>query len=104
MRRSMPQTAHSQASGSLLRLLRMRSANGAGIIAPTSALTLSTRKFAVVASRTCTASARGARMRKWLGLAAAVLVLDQLTKQAITRTFTLHESVEVAPFFNVVLV
>jgi signal peptidase II len=43
-------------------------------------------------------------MPKWLGLAAVVLVLDQLTKQAITRTFTLHESVEVTPFFNVVLV
>jgi signal peptidase II len=43
-------------------------------------------------------------MRKWLGLAAAVLVIDQLTKQAITRSFSLHEMVEVTPFFNLVLV
>ena len=43
-------------------------------------------------------------MPKWLGLAAVVLVLDQLTKQAITRTFRLHESLELAPFFNLVLV
>jgi signal peptidase II len=43
-------------------------------------------------------------MPKWLGLAAAVLVLDQLTKQVITRTFTLHEFVEVTPFFNLVFV
>jgi signal peptidase II len=43
-------------------------------------------------------------MPKWLGVAAVVLLLDQLTKHAIRRTFTLHESLEVAPFFNLVLV
>ena len=43
-------------------------------------------------------------MRKWLGIASLVLVLDQITKYAITRAFTLHESVEVTPFFNLVLV
>ena len=43
-------------------------------------------------------------MPKWLGLAGLVLVLDQLTKFAVTRTFALHESVEVTPFFNLVLV
>ena len=43
-------------------------------------------------------------MRKWLGLAGAVLVIDQLTKQAITRSFSLHETVELTPFFNLVLV
>ena len=43
-------------------------------------------------------------MLKWLGIALGVLVLDQLTKYGITRTFTLHEMVEVAPFFNLVLV
>lgn len=43
-------------------------------------------------------------MLKWLGVAAAVLVLDQLTKYAVSRTFALHEVVEVTPFFNLVLV
>ncbi|MDB5922954.1 MAG: lspA [Betaproteobacteria bacterium] len=43
-------------------------------------------------------------MHKWLGLAAAVLILDQLTKQAITHSLSLHEMVEVTPFFNLVLV
>ena len=43
-------------------------------------------------------------MRKWLGLAAIVLVLDQITKLIVTRTFALHESVEVTPFLNLVLV
>jgi signal peptidase II len=43
-------------------------------------------------------------MHKWLGLAAVVLIVDQLTKHAITRSFSLHEMVEVAPFFNLVLV
>jgi signal peptidase II len=43
-------------------------------------------------------------MRKWLGIAAAVIVLDQVTKAWIARSFTLHESVEITPFFNMVLV
>jgi signal peptidase II len=43
-------------------------------------------------------------MRKWLGIAAAVLVLDQLTKYWIRQTFALHEMVDVTPFFNLVFV
>ena len=43
-------------------------------------------------------------MPKWLGLSALIVVLDQLTKLVMTRAFTLHESVEVTPFFNLVLV
>lgn len=43
-------------------------------------------------------------MRKWLAVAAAVILLDQLTKYLVVRTFRLHEVVEVTPFFNLVLV
>ena len=43
-------------------------------------------------------------MRKWLALAAAVLVLDQLTKHWVKGAFALHQMVEITPFFNVVLV
>ena len=43
-------------------------------------------------------------MRKWLLLSALVVVLDQITKAIVARTFALHESVEVTPFFNMVLV
>ena len=43
-------------------------------------------------------------MLKWLGIAALVVLLDQLTKQAITRTFALHEVMEITSFFNLVLV
>ena len=43
-------------------------------------------------------------MLKWLGLAFAVIVLDRVTKIAITSAFTLHESLQVTPFFNLVLV
>lgn len=43
-------------------------------------------------------------MRKWLGIAAAVLVADQLTKYWVSRSFQLYESLEVTPFFNLVLV
>jgi len=43
-------------------------------------------------------------MRKWLGLSVAVVVVDQLTKALVARTFSLHESVEITSFFNMVLV
>jgi signal peptidase II len=43
-------------------------------------------------------------MLKWLGISGLVLVLDQLTKVAVTRSFSLHEMVELTPFFNMVLV
>ena len=41
---------------------------------------------------------------KWLAIAAAVVLADQLSKFGIERTFVLHEVKEIAPFFNVVLV
>lgn len=43
-------------------------------------------------------------MRKWLSIAAVVLVLDQITKYWVSRSFQLYESLEVTPFFNLVLV
>jgi signal peptidase II len=43
-------------------------------------------------------------MLKWLGISGLVLVLDQLTKIAVRSTFSLHEMVELTPFFNMVLV
>jgi signal peptidase II len=43
-------------------------------------------------------------MRKWLGLAALVVILDQLSKYLVRSTFSLHESIEVTPFFNLVFV
>jgi signal peptidase II len=43
-------------------------------------------------------------MPKWLGLAVVVVVLDQITKFLVARAFSLHEAVEVTPFFNMVLV
>ena len=39
-------------------------------------------------------------MLKWLGLAGGIVVLDHLTKLLVQRTFTLHESLVVTPFFN----
>jgi signal peptidase II len=38
----------------------------------------------------------------WLGLALIVIVLDQLTKTLIIGQFSLHESVRVTSFFNLV--
>lgn len=38
----------------------------------------------------------------WLGLALIVIVLDQITKTLIVGQFSLHESVPVTSFFNIV--
>jgi len=43
-------------------------------------------------------------MTRWLALSALVVVLDQASKFAITRALAYGERVELAPFFNLVLV
>lgn len=43
-------------------------------------------------------------MRKWLSIAAVVLVLDQITKFVVVSTFALYERREVTSFFNLVFV
>ena len=40
----------------------------------------------------------------WLALAAVIVVLDQLTKHIVAQSFTVGESVAIAPFFNLVYV
>lgn len=43
-------------------------------------------------------------MRRWLAIAAAIVLVDQITKFAIVRSLALHQSVEITSFFNLVLV
>jgi signal peptidase II len=43
-------------------------------------------------------------MLKWLAIAAAVILFDQVTKWAVEHTFALHEVREITSFFNLVLV
>jgi signal peptidase II len=43
-------------------------------------------------------------MTRWLGIAAVVVVLDQLTKYAVTQYLGGLRSVEITSFFNLVLV
>ena len=43
-------------------------------------------------------------MRKWIALAAVIVVLDQITKYFIVQKFVLHETLLVTPFFNLVRV
>jgi signal peptidase II len=40
----------------------------------------------------------------WLALSTVILVLDQVTKFAAVRYLAVHDPVEIAPFFNLVLV
>jgi signal peptidase II len=46
----------------------------------------------------------GSRCAAWIGLSGLVVLLDQITKQAITGWLEFGESVRVAPFFDLVLV
>ncbi len=43
-------------------------------------------------------------MMKWLGLAALIVVVDQLAKYAVVQYFAANPAVAVTPFFNLVLV
>jgi len=43
-------------------------------------------------------------MLRWLSIAGAIVAVDQITKFAVVASLALHESVAVAPFFNLVLV
>lgn len=43
-------------------------------------------------------------MIRWLALSALLVVLDQLTKHAMTRALAFGNGIEVTPFFNLVLV
>lgn len=43
-------------------------------------------------------------MRKWLALAAVIVVIDQITKVVIMQNFVLHETLFVTSFFNLVRV
>ncbi len=42
-------------------------------------------------------------LKRWLGVAAVVILLDQLSKAAINSHFVFNESLAVTPFFNLVL-
>ena len=43
-------------------------------------------------------------MTRWLTLAGVVVILDQLSKFAVTRSLTYGSGIEITPFFNLVLV
>ncbi len=45
-----------------------------------------------------------ASMMPWLGIAAIIILLDQITKVTITRLLSYGESLQVTSFFNLVLV
>ncbi|MED5618708.1 signal peptidase II [Ideonella sp. BN130291] len=47
-------------------------------------------------------SSASASLLPWLGLAAIVILLDQITKAMILRTFAYGDSVTITPWFNIV--
>jgi signal peptidase II len=48
------------------------------------------------------ATRRAASLWPWLGIALAVILLDQITKTMITRTFQLHDVHTLTPWFDIV--
>src|SRR5262245_40503616 len=81
-----------------------RNANAAGITARMWAPAPTIRCCAGVAYPICLGLASRANMRKWLGLALSIVVIDQITKYFIVQKFVLHETLVVTPFFNLVRV
>ena len=63
-----------------------------------------TRCCAGAAYRICLVPVSLATMRKWLLLAAVIVVIDQITKYFIMQKFVLHETLYVTSFFNLVRV
>lgn len=49
------------------------------------------------------ASEKKTGIASWLGIAAVIVLLDQVTKIAVARAFTYGESLPLTPFFNLVL-
>ncbi|HWT71071.1 MAG TPA: signal peptidase II [Oxalicibacterium sp.] len=58
----------------------------------------------VTNKRVFSTSARSGSLLPWLGIALIVILLDQVSKIAITKTFTYGESQALTSFFNLVLV
>lgn len=57
-----------------------------------------------MAKKSIFSTSPGNSLLPWMGIATVVLLLDQLTKIAITRLFSYGESVAVTSYFNLVLV
>lgn len=57
-----------------------------------------------MANRKHFSSHSGSSLGSWLGIAAIVVLLDQVTKITITQIFSYGQSVPVTSFFNLVLV
>lgn len=57
-----------------------------------------------MANRKHFSSHSGSSLGSWLGIAAIVVLLDQITKITITQIFSYGQSVPVTSFFNLVLV
>jgi signal peptidase II len=56
-----------------------------------------------MANQSSFSSTSSTSLTPWLGIAAIVMVLDQITKIAIAKSFTFGESLPVTSFFNLVL-
>jgi signal peptidase II len=57
-----------------------------------------------MSNRQSFSTASGTSLTPWLGIAAIIILLDQLSKITITKLFTYGESYPVTSFFNLVLV
>jgi signal peptidase II len=56
-----------------------------------------------MANQSSVSSPSSTSLMPWLAIAAIVVVLDQITKIAITKSFTFGESLPLTSFFNLVL-
>lgn len=65
---------------------------------------MATKKKPVISGVTKAASKSGGGMLPWLGLALILVLLDQVTKITVERTFSYGETLPITSFFNLILV
>jgi len=65
---------------------------------------MATKKRSNFSASSNTSRSSGSSLVPWLGLAAIVILLDQVSKITITKLFAYAESMSITSFFNLVLV
>ncbi len=64
---------------------------------------MATKKRTTISKLSSSPSSPGNSLLPWLGLAAIVILLDQLSKITVEKLFTYGESLSITSFFNLVL-
>ena len=65
---------------------------------------MATKKRLAASNNSSGTKSSGSSLIPWLGLAAIIILLDQITKITITKTFALEEILRITSFFNLTFI